>query len=272
MNDRTIRFRHGALLAAALIVFAAPTHAALDPKFDPTKLTIPTLHPIKDVKPSRHVLGNGLVLYLLENHDLPVVVGQTYVKGSSLWEPADKVGLGGLTGDVMRSGGTAAHSGDWLDDRLAAIGASISTNIDEDLATGGFRCLTENTAEVVGLLAEVLKKPAFPEDKIELAKVGLRRSIAERNDEMFDVLQRVSRIAVYGKDSPYSRVPEYATVEAITRADCQKMHAQVYAPNRAILIIYGDFKKADMQRLVASTFGDWKKDPAASPALPSLPP
>src|SRR5580765_6904390 len=128
MNDRTIRFRH-ALLAASLLAFAAPASAALDPKFDPTKLTIPPLHPIKDVKPSRHVLANGLVLYLLENHDLPVVRGQAYVKGSSLWEPADKVGLGGLTGEVMRSGGSAAHSGDWLDDRLAAIGASISTGI-----------------------------------------------------------------------------------------------------------------------------------------------
>jgi predicted Zn-dependent peptidase len=117
----------------------------------------------------------------------------------------------------------------------------------------------------------VMKKPAFPEDKIELAKVGLRRRIAERNDEMFDVLRRVSAAAVYGKDSPYARVPEYTTVEAITRADCVKMHAQCYAPNRAILVIYGDFKTSDMQRLVASTFGDWKKDAAPSPALPPLP-
>jgi len=273
MNDR-IRIRAAAALAALLAVslgLVLPASAALDPKYDPAKLTIPPLHPVKEVKLSRHVLGNGLVLYLLENHDLPVVLGQTYVKGSSLWDPAAKVGLGGLTGEVMRSGGTAAHSGDWLDDRLAAIGAAISTGIDDDLATGGFRCLTENTAEVVGLLAEVLKKPAFPEDKIELAKVGLRRRIAERNDEMFDVLRRVSAAAVYGKDSPYARVPEYATVEAITRADCVKMHDQVYAPNRAVLVIYGDFKKADMQRLVASTFGDWKKDASPSPALPPLP-
>ena len=156
MNDRKPRIRPAALaalLAVALGLSSVPASAALDPRFDPSKLTIPSLHPIKEVKPSRAVLGNGLVLYLLENHDLPVVLGQSYVKGSSLWEPADKVGLGGLTGEVMRSGGSAAHSGDWLDDRLAAIGASISTRIDEDLATAGFRCLSENTKEVLGLIA-----------------------------------------------------------------------------------------------------------------------
>ena len=91
MNDR-IRIRAAAALAALLAVslgLVAPASAALDPKYDPAKLTIPLLHPVKEVKLSRHVLGNGLVLYLLENHDLPVVLGQSYVKGSSLWEPAD---------------------------------------------------------------------------------------------------------------------------------------------------------------------------------------
>jgi len=260
-----------AALVAATLGLSAPASAALDPRFDPSRLTIPPLHPVSEVKPSRAVLANGLVLYLLENHELPVVRGQAYVKGSSLWESADKVGLGGLTGEVMRSGGSAAHTGDWLDDRLAAIGASIGTNIGEDFAGASFRCLSENTSEVLKLLAEVVRKPAFPEDKIELSKVSLRRQIAGRNDEMFDVLQRVSAFAVYGKESPYARVPEYATVEAITRADCVKLHAQCFAPNRTVLVIYGDFKKQDMQRAVAAIFGDWKRDPAASPALPALP-
>jgi zinc protease len=270
MKDRTIRIRHSVLLAA-LLLCAASANAALDPRFDPSKLTIPPLHPIPPVKPSRAVLANGMVVYLLENHDLPVVQGQIYSKGSSLWEPADKVGLGQLTGEVMRSGGSTAHSGDWLDDRLAAIGASIGTSLEEDFSYASFRCLSENSAEVLGLLAEVVRKPAFPEDKIELSKVGLRRQIASRNDEMFDVLRRVSRLAVYGKDNPYARIPEYATVEAITRADCVKLHAQCFAPNRSIVVIYGDFKKDEMQRLAARVWGDWKKDPSPTPALPAMP-
>ena len=259
------------LLPASLALSPASASAALDPRFDPAKLVTPPLRPVKEVKPTRGVLANGLVLYLLENHDLPVVRGTAYVKGSSLWEPADKVGLGDVTGEVMRSGGSASKSGDWMDDRLAAIGASVSTNIGQDFSTGSFRCLTDNAVEVLGLLAEVMRRPAFPEDKIELSKVGLRRSIASRNDEMFEVLQRTSAFAVYGKDSPYARVAEYATVEAITRADCVRMHAQCFAPNRTVLVVYGDFNKGDMQRNVSRIFGDWKKDATPTPPMPPVP-
>ena len=52
----------------------------LDPRFDPAKLTIPPLHPIQDVKPSRHVLANGLVLYLLRDPEVPLVTVQALVR------------------------------------------------------------------------------------------------------------------------------------------------------------------------------------------------
>jgi len=261
-----------ALVVLALALPAPPASAALDPRFDPSKLVIPPLHAIRNVKPERKVMGNGLVLYLLEDHSLPVVRARAYFKASTLWDPADKVGLGSLTGDVMRTGGSAAKTGDWMDDRLAAIGASIETYIAEDLAGASFRCISENAPEVLGLFADVVRRPAFPEDKIELAKVSLRRQIAGRNDELLDVFQRAASIAVYGRQSPYALVPEYATVEAITRADCVKMHRQCFAPNRTILVIYGDFDRASMSRLAASSFRDWKRDDAPTPALPPLPP
>ncbi|HEY2954210.1 MAG TPA: pitrilysin family protein [Candidatus Eisenbacteria bacterium] len=281
MNDRagqtrpaSPRPRPAASLAGALaLTLALPawSGAALDPRFDPSKLTPPPLHAIREVKPQRKVMGNGLVLYLLADHSLPVVRGEAYIRASSLWDPPEKVGLAGLTGEVMRTGGSAARSGDWIDDRLAAIGASLETYIGEDYASASFRCLSENTAEVVGLLAEVVRRPAFPEDKIELAKVGLRRQIAGRNDELLSVFQHVAMLAIYGRESPYARIPEYATVEAITRADCVKMHRQCFVPNRTILVIYGDFEPEAISRLVASGFRDWKRDDAAPPALPAPP-
>lgn len=165
----------------------------------------------------------------------------------------------------------APRTGDWLDDRLAAIGASIRTDIANDYASGGFRALTENTGEVLSLFAEILRAPDFPGDKIELSKVDLRQSIASRNDEMIPLLIRVSTEAVYGKDNPYARKPEYATVEAITREDCQKLHAQVFQPNRMVLAVYGDFKSAEMKKLLTEKFGDWKKGDAAAVPPPPVP-
>lgn len=255
----------GLALALAVAAFAAAPAAGAE--WDPRKVPVPELNPVRTVKPERFTMPNGIVVYLLEDRTLPVVSGTAYFPMGPALIPDDKAGLGSLTGEVMRSGGTAAKPGDWLDDRLAAIGASVSTSVGSDLATGGFRCLAENAAEVVGLWAEVLRAPAFPDDKIELAKVGLRRSIAERNDEMTGILFRVAAEAVYGPGNPYARKPEYATVEAIRADDCRALHRGVFVPNRMVLAVYGDFRSADMKKLLAASLGKWPKSDTPAPKV-----
>jgi zinc protease len=261
-----------ALPLALALTSIAPARAQDPALLDPSTLATPPLRRVQAPKPERLVMPNGIVVFLLEDHSLPVVRGSAYFRSSPLWVPAEKTGLADVTGDVVRTGGSAAHSGDWLDDRLAAIGASISSGIQPDQAYAGFRCLRENVAEVVGLFAEIQRTPAFPEDKIELARVGLRQSIASRNDEMINLLVRTATEAVYGKDNPYARKPEYATVEAITREDCQKLHAQAFRPERMVLAVYGDFKPAEMKKLLAATFGDWKRGAAVAVPPPPVPP
>ncbi len=258
----------GASLLLAASTWAAPKDVSI---YDPRKLTTPPIGRIPAVNPVRVALANGAVVYLLEDHALPTVRGVAYFTASPTLVPADRAGLAGLTGEVMRSGGSAAHPGDWLDDRLAAIGASLNASVGLTLANTGFRCLTENTAEVVGLWAEMTRQPAFPDDKIELSKVSLRQGIASRNDEMLTLLIRVSQQAIYGKDSPWARTPEYASIEPIAPADCRKLHASVFVPERMIVAIYGDFQAAAMKQLLTAKFGDWKPSGNAKPQLPPTP-
>jgi zinc protease len=271
-SHRTVRPALAAIADAALLAWGGAAPAAdLDSKYDPSKLALPPLNSFAKVTPERVVLKNGLVVYLLEDHALPVVRGTAFVRANAAWVPDDRAGLGSLTAMVMRSGGSAAKPGDWLDDRLAAIGATISMGMGNDYASADFWCLSENAPEVLDLLAEIVRRPSFPEDKIELAKVGIRRSIASRNDELIQLLVRVARESVYGKDSPWARRPEYATVDPIGREDCEKMHRLVYAPNRFILLLYGDFKSAAMKKQVQAAFGDWKRNDAPTPPDPGVP-
>jgi len=267
----TLRAAAASLLMGAVVgLTSTAARGDIDARFDPKHVTAPPLHAIAKISPQRLTLKNGIIVYLLEDHTLPVVRGMAYVKASPTWIPNDKVGLGGMTGQVMRSGGTAAHPGDALDDRLASIGASISTSFDgQELASSDFRCLTDNLAEVLGLWAEVMRKPAFPEDKIELAKVGMRRDIASRNDEMIPLLVRVARQAAYGKNSIWARQPEYTTVEAIRREDMVELHKKLFEPSRMVVAVYGDFKAADLQKRLETALGDWK---GARVPLPAQPP
>ncbi len=258
-----------AAIALLALTASAPAHAQKDAKWDPRHLSTSPLRRVEVPALARMTLPNGMTVLLLENHDLPRVTGRLDVRMSPVWIPDARVGLGTITGDAMRSGGTATHGGDWLDDRLAAIGASLSTDLSVDMASADFDCLSENLDEVVGLFADVLRHPAFPPDKIELAKVGLRQAIASRNDEMIPLLVRVAHQAVYGKASPYARQPEYATVDAVTREDCVKLHRAAFEPTRAALAIYGDFRSEPLKKRLEEQLGDWK---GAGVALPPAPP
>lgn len=268
----TARFLVRFALAAAVVGAVAGGAFAADVSiYNPKSLPVPPIGKIPAVTPERFVMPNGVVVYLLENHDLPVVKGTAYFRSSPAFEPANRAGLLSLAGEVIRSGGSATHSGDWLDDHLSAIGASISSNIDANLGSSGFRCLTENTAEIIGLWADIVRHPAFPDDKVELSKVSARQAIASRNDEMFTVLFRTAKQAVYGKASPWAREPEYASIEPITAADCRKVHGQVFVPERMIVAVYGDFRAADMKKLLLARFGDWKKSGTPAPVQPPTP-
>jgi zinc protease len=249
---------------------ATPGAGAEASRFDPHPLVAPPLRALRIPRPERTTLPNGIVVFLLEDHTFPVVTGTAYVPSSPGLVPDDRVGLAELTGDAMRRGGSAAHPGDALDDRLAAIGASISTWLSGELGYGGFRSLAEHADEVVGLFAEVLARPVFPEDKLQLAKLSLHQEIASRNDEVFPIASRLANRAVYGKGSAWARIPEHASAEAVTRADCQRLHAQVFVPERMVLAVYGDFRGADMKRRLAVAFGGWKKSGTPAPSLPGV--
>lgn len=269
MNARLARLV--ALGAVCATLWAPAAAADLDKKYDPSKLRLPALGPIPTIQPERYPLPNGAVVYLLENHDLPLVEGTIYFRATSAWEPAEKVGLAAMTGDVMRRGGTAAHPGDWLDERLGAIGASITTSISADFATGRFRALAENAEEVLGLWAEVLREPAFPEEKLEISRIAQRRAVAARNDEMLNILNRVAAQAVLGKDSPYARNTEYATLDAVTTNDLASFHRLCFAPERAVIAIYGDFSSSAMKGWIEQRFGTWPASGVTPPPAPPYP-
>lgn len=265
------RILPSALVLVTLLLGTHPSaYAQSDAKWDPRHLKTPPLRRIEVPEITRVPLPNGMTVLLLENHDLPRVSGRLFVRTTPLWISDAKVGLGSITGEVIRSGGTATHGGDWLDDHLAAIGATIATDFSIDLATADFDCLSENLDEVVGLFADVIRHPAFPPDKIELSKVGLRQAIASRNDEVVPLLVRVAYQAVYGKNSPFARQPEYATVAAVTREDCLQLHRTAFEPSRAVLAITGDFRSDHVKERLQALLGDWKGPGVALPPAAAL--
>ena len=236
---------------------------------DPRAMTFPPLGEIRTPEIARETLDNGLVIYLLEDHEFPLVDIQVLVHAGGIYEPQALRGLAQLTGEVLRTGGTATVPGDSLDERLGSMGASIETEIrpTEGHVTASF--LSRNANQGLALLADLIRHPAFPDEKIDLAKVDLRTQIASRNDDALGIAGREFGRLMYGHDSPYGWFPEYQTIEAITRADVVRFHAEHFHPDRMILTVYGDFDRAAMLKELRRLLGDW---PAIRQPLPPDPP
>lgn len=263
----------GGVLGVVLLLLALPgaVHGQGEPFTDPRTLVYPPLGPIQVPEPTRLVLPNGMVVYLLADREFPLIDARALIRTGELYEPAGKVGLASITGEVMRSGGSVAVSGDSLDALLEGLGASVEISIGESEGNASVSTLSEDFETGLRILSDLLRQPAFPEEKIELARTKMKTAISARNDEMMGILFREFPKLLYGADHPWARHVEYATVDAITRVDLQAFHARFFHPDRIILTVYGDFDVKKMEALLKRVLGDWPRSTVPMPPDPPAP-
>lgn len=232
-------------------------------------LKFPPLKQIPIPKPVTFTLPNGMRVYMLEDHELPLVSGTALVRTGNLFDPPDKRGLAQLTGTVMRTGGTKETTGDELDVQLENIAASVETQIGESSGTASFSCLRENTDEVLKAFHDVLTAPEFREDKLDLAETQMRSAIARRNDDPGEILGREFESILYGRHTPYGWDIEYSDIDNIHRDDLIKFYKRYYFPANVMLAVYGDFSAAAMREKLEKLFDDWTYK---QPVVPPFPP
>lgn len=233
-----------------------------------TELEFPPLAEIQIPDYERYELPNGLVVYLMEDHELPLVTGGATFRTGERLVPEEKTGLGEIMGDAMRIGGTATYPADALNLALEQRAASVETSVDVDSGSATFNTLTEDLEDVFGIFADVVQRPAFAPDRIEFLKNQYRGAIQRRNDNPDEIASREFNKLVYGNDSPYARTYEYATLDNIAREDIQSFYQASVQPDQTILAIAGDIDPEQMKSLIAEQFGNWQ----AAPDVPTLPP
>ncbi|MGP0019747.1 MAG: M16 family metallopeptidase [Candidatus Sulfotelmatobacter sp.] len=226
------------------------------------QVPIPPLPAFKPQQPKRIELANGMVIFLQEDHELPLIDGTARIRGGSVNEPAGKTGLVDIYSEVWRTGGTKSQTGDQLDDFLEVRAAKVETGGGPDSTTINFSCLMADLDDVFKAFVDVLENPEFRAEKIDIAQKAEGDGISRRNDDVGEIAHRESVKLAYGFDNPYARVPEYSTVAAITRQDLIDWHGRYVHPNNIILGISGDFDSAAMEARLRAAFDAWPKGPA----------
>jgi zinc protease len=258
---KTMKRSASFLLFLTFLCFSTARYASSQATTSWKQIPIPPLPAFKPQQPKRIELSNGMVIFLQEDHELPLIDGTARIRGGSINEPANKTGLVDLYSEVWRTGGTNSQTGDQLDDFLEVRAAKVETGGGADSTTISFSCLKGDLDDVFKVFADVLQNPEFRPDKLDIAQKEEEDGISRRNDQVGEIAARESTKLAYGADNPYARVSEYATVAAVTRQDLIDWHTHYVHPNNIILGISGDFDSAALEARLRAAFESWPKGP-----------
>jgi len=255
------------LLLALMLAWAsspALTHAEdwPDPfamEFEPVEVT--------PVEPVSVTLDNGMTLFLLEDRSLPLIEGTAYIRAGANHEPEERIGLAQLTALLSRDGGAGDRSPEEVDRQLEYLAASVEMSASEPFATAGFSSLEHNVDEVLEVLADILRRPAFDARRMEIARGRLLESIRRRNDQPLQLAVR-EFIARVSEGHPSGRYSSIETMNAIEAADIREFHERFYRPNNIVMALSGDFNAEEMADRIEEYFGCWEARPWDAPELP----
>ncbi len=221
--------------------------------------------------PTMFSLDNGMKVYLIENHALPVLSATVVARAGSESNPHDKGGLATLVTELMGDG-TKSLNLKALAQAEDMIGMPISTAANMDGATASGTMLTEYVPRGMGLLSDVVEHPAFRSEDLDRRRRQRVVRIAQETDSVQAMALRVGPKLVFG-DEPYGTSPTGTTesVKALTAEDVADFYAAHYGPGDAALVLAGDITPPEARKLAEQYFGHWKGTASASVNLPPAP-
>jgi zinc protease len=253
--------RWGFVLCSIAMAVAIPVLAGCagdlalgDPRqmtFKPVEFTPP--------EPDRVVLENGMVVYLLEDHELPLISMTATMRTGSWLDPAERIGLASLTGSVMRTGGGGGLSAERVDEELEQFAGDVGISIGRQSGSASLDVLSKDLKRGLQILAGLIRTPAFEPARVELAKLQAIEGIRRRQDNPGSIVGREFVKLLFGADHPTARESSIESITRVTRDDLVAFHRKTIYPNGLMLGVTGDFDKSAMLALLREVFGDWEK-------------
>jgi len=231
---------------------------------DPPKAWAVSNAPLPSAK--KFELSNGLAVYLVESHNLPVVAAHLVVRSGSAADPAGLPGLAGFT-SAMLDEGTSKRDALGIARELESLGASLSTGSSNDGSYVSCKSLKQNATSALGIMSDVVLNAAFPESEVDRIRNDRLTAMVQQRDSPFQTAVRVMTINLYGSDNPYGHVQlgTEEAVKAIQRNDLVSFYRSSYGPKNAALVLAGDLTEAEARKLAADTFGSWQGGAAEAP-------
>ncbi|MBZ5528680.1 MAG: insulinase family protein, partial [Acidobacteriia bacterium] len=216
-----------------------------------------------------YTLKNGMQVTLVPYGNLPKVTLGLVLRAGQVNQPADKLGIASLTGELLKEG-TPARNSKQVAEEAAKMGGAIEIGMGEDESSLSTDVLSEFGPNAVRLLADVAQHPLLPESELPRLKNDALRNVAIARTLPQRIAQERFRKILY-PDHPYGRVlPTPETIEKLTIADVKKFNADNFGAARAHLYVAGRFDSPAIKKAIEESFQNWPAGPAFNPEPPKV--
>lgn len=213
-------------------------------------------------------LSNGLKVYIVENHEQPIVSISLYVRGGSSLDPKDRQGLASITGEMLTKG-TGRRSALQIADEIDFVGGSLNSGSSWDANTVSVTVLSKFLGVGLDLLADVALHPSFPTEELERVKLQRLASIKQaKADAGYLADNTFSKLVFGGHAYGHQSGGTEDSVQVLDVADCRAFHERRFGPSESFLIAAGDVNVDQFMDELERLFGPWK----TTANLPQIPP
>jgi zinc protease len=221
---------------------------------------------------ARTRLANGIRLVIMEYHRAPTVIVSATFAGGDRLDPEGKTGATSLMTQLLKRG-TETRTAPQIAEAIDYLGGALGTGADSERCTASLDILAKDTDAGLDLMADVLRRPTFPDAELERERSLEVSSLQSIGEDPGTVAAYVLTDAIYS-GHPYGREATVSTIKAITRDDILSCYRKALSPDRMIVVAVGDFKAAEMEQKLRARFGDWAPggeavQPTPPPSLPA---
>ncbi|HEX7077499.1 MAG TPA: pitrilysin family protein [Candidatus Eisenbacteria bacterium] len=240
---------------------------------EPWRNTPPSIGAASQAKlpaPKRFALPNGLSVYVVESHNLPLVSCDLVLRSGSGIDPKDAPGLAGFT-SAMLDEGTTTRDALAIANQIHALGASLGTGSSVDGSSADVSSLKQNAPAAMSILADVVIHPAFPESEMGRVRSQRLTQLLQQRDQTFGTAVRVMNACLFGPTHAYGHtvLGTEAALSKISRADIETFYKNYYSPKNTALVMVGDVTEAEAKKLATDAFAGWQGAETSVPVPPA---
>ena len=217
-------------------------------------------HELQFVPPQaqRVVLDNGIIVYVFEDHELPLLNVSAVIRTGSDFDPVGKEGLAEITGTLLRTGGTKTMSADTIDEALDFFAGSLSVSMGRDSGSINLSVLKDNLDEGLQIFSQIITNPSFEKSKINLAKDLKIEELRRIADDPPKLAFRELRRYLY-RDHPAGRLPTIGSIKNVQRVDLIQFYKQFFYPKNTMIAVSGNITKDQVVMKIKKYLGTWNE-------------